>query len=292
MLSTALLQFRNSNSGYKMSQEIHPFSNKDAAILKYEPIEWNGLVLYPIRVADYNKWQALKPVLVLRQGTLPAVYACMTYLQCVWALQFDAYERGDASRGTWNMLACLVFLSLRLSDEDIIQPIGNPEDPRSITAMRIIKDGEAHDISVMEFTALRRLIAEQNGAELPDEADNPDLIEAANDISNSKDAGLNYDFSDMLTSVASAMKIRRAEILDWTIKEFDDVMRSIRRRYGYLLASIAESNGAKFSHGNPYPTWIFDKSKDEYAGLISLNKLQSDHNANIIESDTAPFQQP
>lgn len=274
-----------------MSETIHPFTNKATAILKYEPIEWNGIVLYPIKVADYNKWQALKPVLVLRQGTLPAAYACMTYLQCVWALQYDAYERGDTSHGTWDMLACLVFLSLRLSDGDIIQPIGNPEEPRSITAMRIIKDGEEHDISAMDFPVFRRLIAEQNGAELPDEADNPDLIEAANDISNAKAERLKYDFSDMLTSVASELKLRRADLLEWTIREFDDVMRSIRRRYGYFLASIAESNGAKFSHGNPYPTWIFDKAKDEFAGLISLSKLQADHNATIIESDTAPLQQ-
>ena len=273
-----------------MSETIHPFIDKATAILKYEPIEWNSLVCYPIKVADYNKWQAVKPVLTLRQGTLPAVYACMSFLQCVWALQFDAYERGDSSCKTWELLGCLMFLSLRLSDGDIIQPIGESDDPRTITAMRIIKDGEPHDISVMDFPILRRLIADQNGAELPDEADNPDLIEAANDISNAQDANLKYDFADMLTSVASEMKLRRADLLEWTVREFDDVMRSIRRRYGYFLASMAESQGAKFSHGNPYPSWIFDKGKDEFAGLISLSKFQSDHNANIIESDAAPFQ--
>lgn len=274
-----------------MSQEIHPFNDRAAAILKYEPIELNGLVYYPIKVADYDKWQAAKPVLTLRQGTLPAVYACMTYLQCVWALQFDAIMRGDVSNGPWSILAGLMFLSLRLSDGDKIQPIGMPDDPKNITSMRIIKDDEAFDISPMEFAQVRKLIADQNGAELPDEADNPDLVEAANDISSAQNVRLNYSFSDMLTSVSSEMKLRRTDLLDWTIKEFDDVMRSIKRRYGYVLASIAESQGAKFKNGNPYPTWIFDKAKDEFAGLISLNQFQSEHNASISQSESAPIQQ-
>ena len=273
-----------------MSETIHPFRDKSQALLRYEPIELNGLVYYPIRVADYDKWQATKPVLTLRQGTLPAVFACMPYLQCVWALQFDAMVRGEHSGSTWDLLACLMFLSLRLSDKDIIQPIGNRDAPGTITAMRITKDGEVYDIPTLEFHSVRKLIAEQNGAELPDEADNPDLVEAAEDISSSGNVHLKYDFADMLTSVASEMKLRRSDVLEWSVKEFDDVMRSIKRRYGYFTASIAESNGAKFKSGNPYPTWIFDKDKDEFAGLIPLSKLQSDHNANITQSETAPTQ--
>lgn len=273
-----------------MSETIHPFADKSEALLRYEPIELNGLVYYPIRVADYDKWQATKPVLTLRQGTLPAVYACMSYLQCVWALQFDAMVRGEDSSGAWDLLACLMFLALRLSARDIIQPIGNKEDQRTITAMRITKDGEVYDIRTDEFAQIRKLIAEQNGAELPDEADNPDLVEAAEDISMSNNVRLKYDFSDMLTSVSSEMKLRRADILEWSVKEFDDVMRSIKRRYGYFTASIAESNGAKFKSGNPYPTWIFDRDKDEFAGLIALNKFQAAHNANITMQQEAPIQ--
>lgn len=272
-----------------MSESIHPFSNRSEALLRYEPIELNGLVYYPIRVADYNKWQAVKPVLTLRQGTLPAVYACMTYLQCVWALQFDAMVQGDTPVKTWNLLACLMFMSLRLSGSDMIQPIGNTEDPRTLTAIRITKNGEVCEISAMEFAQVRRLIAEQNGAELPDEADNPDLVEAAEDISSSSNIRLKYDLADMLTSVSSEMKLRRSDLMEWSIKEFDDVLRAIKRRYGYFMASIAESNGAKFKNGNPYPTWLFDKDKDEFAGLISLSRFQNAHNANITQQE-APIQ--
>lgn len=275
-----------------MSYAIHPFSDREEAILKYEPIELNGLVYYPIKVADYNKWQAVRPVLTLRQGTLPAVYACMTYLQCVWALQNDATMRGSALIKSWDRLAGLMFLSLRLSDNDTILPIGNSENPGSITSMRIIKNDERFDISTMEFSQVRKLIAEQNGAELPDEADNPDLIEAANDIANANGINLNYNFCDMLTSVASEMKVRRSDILDWAVKELDDNVRAIKRRYGYCLASIAESQGAKFKNGNPYPSWIFDKAKDEFAGLISLNQFQRQHNASIETQESPIINQP
>lgn len=272
-----------------MSQIAHPFNDKATAILKYEPIELNGLVYYPLKVVDYEKWQALKPVLTLRQGTLPAVYACMTYLQCVWALQYDALKQGNNQSNLWDMLACLMFLSLRLSDRDMIQPIGNPEDPRMVTAIRIVKDGEEYDIGAFEFARVRRLIAEQNGAELPDEADNPDLIEAAEDMARSSNTKLKAELGDMLTSVSSVRNIRRADILDWSVKEFDDEVRAINRRFGFFLASIAESQGAKFPKGNPHPTWIFDKDKDEFAGLISLEKLSSDHKTSFLQGDSAPI---
>lgn len=271
-----------------MSQAIHPFSDKETAILKYEPIELNGLVYYPILVADYDKWQAIKPVLTLRQGTLPAVYACMTFLQCVWALHFDAVERGDTNGDVWNILGCMLFLSLRLSDEDTIQAITDPKQPRTITSIRIHKDGEQHDIGVMDFAIVRKLISDQNGAELPDEADNPDLIEAANDIANANTVPLKCDYADMLTSVATEMRIRRSELLGWSIKEFGDVFRAIRRKHGFIVSSIAESQGAKFTKGNPYPTWVFDRKEDEYAGLIPMDRLQADHHAIIAQEDAPP----
>ena len=271
-----------------MSQFVHPFIDKATAILKYEPIELNGLVYYPLKVMDYEKWQACKPVLTMRQGTLPAVYACMTFLECVWALQFDAMQKGNDQVKVWDLLACLMFLSLRLSDGDMIQPIGNPDDPRKITAIRIVKNGDSHDIGVFDFATVRKLIADQNGAELPDEADNPDIIEAAQDMMRS-DIRIKADLGDMLTSVASARNMRRADLVDWSVKEFDDEVRAISRRFGFFLSSIAESQGAKFPKGNPHPTWVFDKDKDEFAGLISLDKLSADHRASFAQSEAAPF---
>ncbi len=274
-----------------MSEAIHPFKNKKEALLKYEPMELNGLVYYPLKVADLDKWQALKPVLCLRQGTLPAAFACMTYLQCVWALDHSAKSNnGFGSDGIWDALLSILFLSLRLSEGDEIQAIGQSASPQTLTNIRIVKDGQEYDITPMEFMQIRKLIAEQNGAELPDEADNPDLVEAENDMQNASGVKLDYNISDYMTSVASAKGLRRKDLLDWPIKEFEDEARALRRRYGYFLSSIAESQGAKFKNGNPYPTWMFEKAKDEFAGLISMEALQREHHAQIEESETAPTQ--
>lgn len=272
-----------------MSEAIHPFSDKEAAILRYEPVELNGLVYYPITVDKYDKWQACKSALTLRQGALPATYACMTFLQCVWALDFDAkMSGGEDEFGPWNALAVILTMSLRFSDDDKIQAIGNLPDKRNLISIRIVKDGQAHDIQPLEFNIIRKLIAEQNGEDLPDEADNPDLIEAADDVKNSSDMKLEYDIGDMITSVASAMNLRRKDVMEWPIKEFDDVLRAIKRRIGHIIASLAEVQGAKYEKGSPYPTWVFDKADDEFAGLISMDKIQSDHKANISMQETTP----
>lgn len=272
-----------------MSEMIHPFSDKSKAILKYEPVELNGLVYHPITVADYDKWQVCRSALTLRQGALPAKYACMTYLQCVWALDYDARASGSESKfGPWNALAMILALSLRFSDNDKIQAIGNLPDRRNLVSIRIVKDEQEHDIEPMEFNVVRKLIAEQNGAELPNEADNPDLIDAAESIRNTTNVRLNHDLGDMLTSVASARNLRRKDLFDWPIKELDDEIRAIRRRVGHLISSIAEVQGAKYENGNPYPTWMFDRANDEFEGLISMSQLQSDHKAQISVQENAP----
>ena len=82
--------------------------------------------------------------------------------------------------------------------------------------------------------------------------------------------------------------MRRADLVDWSVKEFDDEVRAISRRFGFFLSSIAESQGAKFPKGNPHPTWVFDKDKDEFAGLISLDKLSADHRTSFAQSEEAP----
>lgn len=155
------------------------------------------------------------------------------------------------------------------------------------------KNGEQYDISASEFAQVRKLIADQNGAELPDEADNPDLIEAAEDISNARaDIRLKTDFGDMLTSVANELRIRRVELLEWPIKEFDDEVRAINRKFGYFLSSIAETQGAKFPKGNPHPTWMFDKAKDEFAGLISMEQLSAEHHTTFTQEEQTPINNP
>lgn len=274
-----------------MSKAIHPFNDRKTAICKYEPIELNGLVYHPITMEHYTQWQALKPVLCIRQGTLPAVYACMTYLQCVWALNCEAEMPGKmvGFRGIWNSLAYILFLSLRLSDEDMIQPLGNQDSPNILTSIRIVKDGKAFEISAFDFQIARKLIADQNGAVLPDEADNPELVEAADDIRSKDNTPLHYDMGDMLTSVACAKGIRRNKLFAWPIREFEDELRALKRKYGYFLAAIAECNNARFSNGNPYPSWLFDREKDEYAGLVSMEQLQAAHHASITQQDQRPM---
>ena len=96
----------------------------------------------------------------------------------------------------------------------------------------------------------------------------------------------------MLTSVACELKVRRAELLEWPIKEFDDEVRAINRKFGYFLASIAETQGAKFPKGNPHPTWMFDKAKDEFAGLISMDALSAAHHTSFTQEEQTPINNP
>lgn len=272
---------------------VHPFSDKRKALQKNEAVELEGMIYYPLLVEDYEIWQACKPVLLLRQGTLPVQYAVLPYLECVWAMSYDAaisrmMQGPEAGGGEWPALMKILFLSLRLSDKDEIVPLGKVSNQRALTAIQIKQGDRTYQITSAQFQQVRELIAELNGETLPDEADNPDLIQAQEDMNAANAVPLNTELNDLLASVASERRIRKSELFEWTIKEFEEEVRSISRRYGYLVAAIVEANGGKYKEGNPTPSWCFDREKSDTAGLISMDALQKAHNAAISTDQNAP----
>jgi len=254
-------------------------------IKRYLPIDLNGLTFYPITVENYQSYQSAKQVLLMRMSALPVKYAVKTYLEALWLLDIDNYEKTGSFAGYIGSIIRLLRLALRLGANEI-DIVTDTETGRDLKALQITQNGKTVTLKPIEFMAIRQLLAEQNGDELPDEADNLDIVQSEAIIAELNAKNLDYDIENQIMAVAVEMKMRKAEIYEWTIKEYTDVVSAITLSKQHLICGIGEMSGASWKGGNPAPSWCFPMKKDGNH-LISMDSFQREH-GDIQISDTVP----
>ena len=228
-----------------------------------------GLTFHPIRMREYGLWTVCKAPLILRQSTLPPEYVSLPYLSAVYAL--------DAAHGfqiglTYKLLKALSMATLL--PEESIQVSYDGNDNTKLVAFVFDDNGQEKRIVPKDFPRIRQLIAEQNGEELPDESENPELVQAEQDILAANAPKVKFDFETMLDSVGLASGHRKKELLDMTVREFDRLRSAINRDKNFTIYSTGEMGGmVKFKNGNPYPSWCFDKKKEGNAALEPLSNF-------------------
>lgn len=141
----------------------------------------------------------------------------------------------------------------------------------------IVQYGENRAVLMpYQLDAVRKAIAEMNGAELPDESDNAEIIQAEEDLKSlGQKNNLDINLYDEMASVAAVSGLRMNDIREMSILEYTRLKHAHNRRLMYVICAIAEGNGAKFSKGNPAPNWMFDRIDPDH-GLVRLDKWQKE----------------
>jgi len=75
--------------------------------------------------------------------------------------------------------------------------------------------------------------------------------------------------------VAAQYRTRPSEIFDWPIREFVGIVSAIDRAFSYQICSTAEMTGTTFTHGNPYPTWKYDRIAELPTGFKTLSEIEA-----------------
>ena len=228
-----------------------------------ESVTCCGLTLYPVTVRQMTEYEACKSALLIRQATLPASYMVLPYLQAVFALDADT-ESGFALFGGLVRALCM---ATRQPDSNF-WIYRDKNNPKRLSKMFFSQDGGA---TVIEFTPsvfaqVRKTVVEMNGDELPDESENPELVEAENDLARMQKSGLKFDRETMIESVACSMGLRARDVLDWTLYEFRKALEAKSRMLRYVICGIGEQSGfVKWKHGNPCPSWYLSKPAEMQA---------------------------
>jgi len=248
-------------------------------MLEEKPIEACSLKLYPIRMKSYREWMLCKPVLLLRLGTLPADYAQLPYISALYAMDYDAAVLGKPAgyMAQWLILLCL---ALNISVEETLRTARLehfPDNPRKFSKIILRQGGTLVQLQAKQCAQLRKILALQNGESLPDEAENPELLQAREVLASTGAPSLEYNLFALMDSVAYQSGIRMRQLLDWTVWEFETRAKSIQRSKQFTVNGICEGYGAKWKNGNPYPSWCYDRERGKADGFLPetaiLNKL-------------------
>ena len=256
--------------------------DRKAQIRCGEPITESGLTFYPITMDYYDEFIHNKKSLILRQSSLPVRYLSMDYLSALFVMEIDAVRSKQPNLGLFLQAMTILHLSLRigLNIEELYKNISVKIEKDRITLEQIVvkQNDKIVKFTPLDFsTKFRKLIAEQNGLELPDETENMELVSDHEKLKemNNKGKPLNVNLDDLIASVAYQSKVSEREIMSWTIREFENRKKAIDRDKRYMLCGQAEMGGmVSFKSGNPAPSWQYDVI-DNSLGTMEGSKLQN-----------------
>lgn len=251
-------------------------------IRRGKPLTWKGLKFYPIRMEHYEEFLDVRNALAIRMTSLSNIsfeYLSMPFLTAMWAIDYDTLVATGSSIGFFERIIRFLYLSLRLKykKEEALRTIyTDPTDRRILDRVVVTQDGNTVEITPDDFDIdIRPLLAAQNGIDLPDESENPDLVRAEEDLAAKGASELKVDTDTMIASVAYQSHLKEKDLDKWTVLEFERRRQAIERGKRFDMFGQAELSGmVKFGKGNPFPSWCFDRNENGSAALISFGEMR------------------
>ena len=255
---------------------------------------FGDIVLYPITVRDYTMFYACSSALTLRMSMLPVKYAVMSYADAIFsmALDMELIENHDEYCACFARFMNLLAMSMRVPVDSFEYHV-DAENRNKLKAIIVKQETSEYGeylvrLETGKLGQIRNIIAALNGKDLPDEADNTELVEAEDTIHASGVSSLKADLSDLKASVAAYYKVRIRELNDWTIYEFEKARSAIERMTRCVICGIGESGGmVKYEKGNPFPSLFFDRERENDA-LINMADFQRRIGGAVASMDEMP----
>ena len=246
------------------------------AALRDKPIEMCGLKFYAITMDRYEEWQTDKSVLLARQSTLPVDFITMPFIDALFALEIQVFEETHKMAGMMYHILRAMAMALRLPDDSVErQEIRLVTHKMELKGFLVAYQDGAQDVFIpkSEFPQIRKVIAWQQGEEIPDESLNDDLLEDEKWIAQRNAGSLDFSLDAMLASVALNTGRRIADVLGMSILEFEMMRSAIDRGKKHMICGISEGAGTTWKGGNPFPSWCFDRKKAASATLTHVSKF-------------------
>ena len=248
------------------------------AVRRFEPIETEGLTLYPIQVKDIDEFTTARPAIEFMQQSLPVAMLSKPLLQAYYTLELDAAKNGQPGTGLFYKCILFLLLAMRvgngLPSEKRIELVDlelQANDPTRLKSVLIFANGEVKRITPMQFQRLRPILAAQNGIELVSENANPELVQAERDLAEMNAPKLQYRVETLKATIATFSGADEADMEEWPILKLLLRRDAVQRLAGYITCSFAEAQGGKWKHGNPFPSPLYDREIDYCGGLIDMS---------------------
>lgn len=246
-------------------------------IRRYEPVETEGLTLYPILVEEYEEYLLAKGAIEFMHQSLPMAMLNMPILQAYYALDSQSVQDEQIPTGLMERAVLFLALALRIGQ-------GLPAEKRvglfrpmvdvatgKLKAILFTPDGEEIcQITPAMFQRIRPILAAQNGITIPEEDANPELVRTEEELARKKSPELDVNLESLISTVASLSGVEEQDIYDWPIAKLQNRQRAIHRTLDYIICGVGEAQGTKWKKGNPVPNPFFDRKKDGSAAKVAL----------------------
>lgn len=260
----------------KMSNSALTKESVKRETLKGNPTVFNGLAFHALTMDRYEEWQSDKSVILARQSTLPVTFVTMPFIDALFALDLAAFEETHKLAGTMNRVLHAMALALRMPENSVgTRQIGLVTNHMELKGFYVNQaDGTQQFIPKEDFPQIRKILAWQQGEDIPDESLNDELLEDEKWIAQRNAGNLEIDMDSLLASVALNAHMRIRDVYGMSILEFEVTRSAIDRDKKYMICAAAESAGTKWKGGNPHPSWCFDRKKAESATLTHVSKFE------------------
>lgn len=269
------------------------------AVDTYEPIDFEGIKLYPITVREYPTFQNARPAIDFLQQSLPVRYLSMPLLSAYYAMDVENHKEGRPSDELFFRAVLFLALALRIGKgeplEDRIEQfhiVADANDHTILKGIDFYQDGTEKRITPVLFQRLRPVLAAQNGIQLLSNDANPELVEADRDLAELSGPELDYDFSALLSTLSVLSGTKEKEMYDWPILQMNRNREAWSRILNFLVYGIASANGAKFKGGNPVPSPFFDRLEQDSDALIDMGKFTGGKEVSVSEGGLPPGMLP
>lgn len=266
------------------------------SIGKYEPIEAEGLLLYPVRVENYNEFLIARQSLEFMQQSLPRWLINMPLLDAYFKIDTGQVE-GMPPTNLFGSALLMLSLALRLSPEGTAEEMANrfkivvdPQDPSRLKYLKFVQNGEeVKQITPIQFQRLRPILAAQNGITLVSDDANPELIQAERDLADKKAPKLNINIEALVSAAALITGKEEADIYEWAILKLNNRLASAKKVMDYMICGIGESGGTKWKGGNPCPNPWFDRITEGSDALISLDRFAGGQGLDAVNRSASGY---
>lgn len=201
-----------------------------------DPIDYKGLLLYPVSIRKINKFLQSSSVLRIQKEYIPDKEIIkMSYLKFLMTnIDKEREEYGESL--TFDLLALCFMICMRIEEISIRLFMG--EDGK---AKLILNDVE---INENDFDYLRKLILYQNLPNYDDELMNPDLkndLEQADKIKNGGEE--TEDFEHLIANLVIGTGMNIDDVKNLSIRKFYIIGQVMDRKLHYSIYKQASVGG-------------------------------------------------
>lgn len=253
---------------------------KEAASQNKE-IVFRGLTFHPLKVKHYALYRNAKPSMELMLSSLPIRLARMSWCRCLDSIDQTTMQETGKTEGL--LLSILLILNEALNlhaeiDKSRMQILRNEAGELQAIVLRTGQNKVAA-LDMAAMSEVRKILAIQNDYTIPNESWNPELVKAQAYLQSQQKSDLKFDLETLVYSVALNSGKDPDDVWDWPIRKFERMQAAIDRRLCFEIYTMADLGGhVKFKHGNPCPSWKFDRVSELPGGFQQIAELDAGAN--------------